>query len=196
MSSPAPGVGALMLTVAAALAPAAPATLASPAELPDPTREQLSRSVHQWTRSALDAAVHQWTPGHLQDSVRTLEQTREEEGATVIELATDILFEVNAWDIPGPAAERITELIAEIPEGAAVTITGHTDSTPTGEDFDNAELSQKRARAVADVVSTARPDLELEVSGAGDSDPAVTEDPEDPSTLAANRRVEITYSGD
>lgn len=38
-----------------------------------------------------------------------------------------------------------------------------------------------------------RPDLELTVEGFGDSDPAVTEDEDDPDTFAANRRVEIRY---
>ena len=52
-----------------------------------------------------------------------------------------------------------------------------------------------RAEAVAGALRSERPDLVLEVSGVGDSDPAVTEDPEDASTYAANRRVEIVYSG-
>ncbi|WP_170289519.1 OmpA family protein [Nesterenkonia halophila] len=157
----------------------------SPEDLPDPSSSAFDGSVHAWTQSGIDASVHQWTTESLEDSVQPLEQTREEEGTTVIDLATDILFEVNAWELPGSAEESIAELIADVPDGAAVTITGHTDSTPTGETFDNGELSENRAQAVADAVS-----------GAGDSDPAVSEDPEEPSTLAANRRVEIRYSGD
>lgn len=188
------GATALAGVVAGAVGTVADPT--SPDDLPDPSSSAIDDSVHAWTQSGIDASVHQWTAGSLEDSVQPLEQTREEEGSTVIDLATDILFEVNAWELPSSAEESIAELIADVPDDAAVTITGHTDSTPTGEAFDNAELSEHRARAVADAVSAARPDLELEVSGAGSSDPAVSEDPEDPSTLAANRRVEIRYSGD
>ena len=118
----------------------------------------------------------------------------EEEGVLVLE--TDILFSSNAWELPAGAEATIAELAADIPDGASVQVSGHTDSLPVDPsrfDFDNQELSENRAHAVADALAEERPDLDLEVSGHGAEQPAVSEDPEDVSTLAANRRVELRY---
>lgn len=120
----------------------------------------------------------------------------EAEEEDVIVLETDILFSPNEWELPGHAGARIGELVDAVPEGAAVSVEGHTDSNPVDEtvyDFDNQELSENRAQAVADALEEERPDLALTVEGFGDSDPAVREDAEDPDTFAANRRVEIRY---
>lgn len=113
----------------------------------------------------------------------------------VIVLETDILFSAMEWEIPSGAGSTIAGLIEDVPEGATVQVHGHTDSNPVPEeyDFDNQVLSENRAEAVAEVLEQERSDLTLEVEGFGDSEPAVTEDPEDPSTYAANRRVEIRY---
>mgnify|MGYP001407041941 CR=1 FL=1 len=123
-----------------------------------------------------------------------------EGGAAVISLSTDLLFAPNSWDLPGSAPGRIAvstptvDLPTDVPNGATVQVTGHTDSRPTiGQDFDNQELSERRAEAVAAALGAERPDLDLQVSGVGHTDPAVPEDPEDPDTYAANRRVEIRY---
>ena len=118
------------------------------------------------------------------------------DGQTTISLSTDLLFAENSWDLPGAAPARIADLVSDVPDGATVTVTGHTDTQqPLGHAFDNQELSERRAQAVADALRSKRPDLDLEVSGRGDTDPAVTPDDEDPTTHAANRRVEITYAG-
>lgn len=120
----------------------------------------------------------------------------ESEDENVIVLEADILFRSNEWELPSSANAKIAELVEEIPEGASVQVHGHTDSLPVDEsqfDFDNQELSESRAEAVADVLSDERSDLGLDVEGFGDSQPAVDEDEEDPSTFAANRRVEIRY---
>lgn len=123
------------------------------------------------------------------------EGEREDEEDDVIILETDILFAAMEWEVPEGSGSRIAELTAVIPDGATVQVHGHTDSNPVPEehDFDNQELSENRAEAVAEVLEEERPDLALEVEGFGDSQPAVEEDPEDPSTFAANRRVEIRY---
>ncbi|WP_152187816.1 OmpA family protein [Georgenia satyanarayanai] len=119
-----------------------------------------------------------------------------DDGVTTISLSSDLLFPENSWELPSSGPGRIAGLVADVPDGATVQVTGHTDSQqPTGHDFDNQELSENRAEAVADALRSERPDLEFDVSGVGDSDPAVDEDPEDPSTYAANRRVEIAYTG-
>lgn len=112
----------------------------------------------------------------------------------LIILETDILFNSNEWELPPSAGDHIAELVSDIPEGASVTVHGHTDSRPVNEelyDFDNLELSENRAQAVAEALAEKRPDLQLTVEGFGDSEPAVAEDDDDPATFAANRRVEI-----
>lgn len=118
------------------------------------------------------------------------------DGRTTISLSTDLLFAENSWQLPASAPRRIASLVSDIPDGAAVAVTGHTDTQqPIGHDFDNQELSERRAEAVAEVLREERPDLDLDVSGRGDGEPAVEPDPDDPSTHAANRRVEIVYAG-
>ncbi|MGC0274508.1 OmpA/MotB family protein [Pseudactinotalea sp. Z1739] len=114
---------------------------------------------------------------------------------SVISLSSDLLFPPNSWELPASAPGKIADLVSDVPQGATVQVTGHTDSVPTGADFDNVELSQERAEAVAGALRDERPDLDLEVSGVGDAEPAEREDPDDPSTFAANRRVEIAYEG-
>ena len=128
-------------------------------------------------------------------SVTSLGSTEPAEDQVIV-LETDILFVSNAWDLPAGAATRIAELAAEVPDGATIQVGGHTDSRPVDRsryDFDNQQLSEHRAQAVADALADARPDLTLEVEGFGDQDPAVAENPDDPSSFAANRRVELRY---
>ena len=130
-------------------------------------------------------------------SVTSLGSTEPAEDQVIV-LETDILFVSNAWDLPAGAATRIAELAAEVPDWATIQVGGHTDSRPVDRsryDFDNQQLSEHRAQAVADALAGARPDLTLEVEGFGDQDPAVAENPDDPSSFAANRRVELRYGG-
>lgn len=138
----------------------------------------------------LDASIRAWD---ISENIIELGGGAEDEDDALITLQTDVLFRANSWELPSSAPAHIVELVEEIPEGATVSVVGHTDSRPTGEDFDNQELSENRAEAVAEVLRSERSDLDLEVSGAGDSEPAATEDPDDPATFAANRRVEISY---
>lgn len=120
-------------------------------------------------------------------------ETEEED---VLVLEADLLFRSNEWELPPNAAQPIAELAEVVPDGASVDVHGHTDSLPVDEsqfDFDNRELSENRAQAVADALAEERPDLTLNVEGFGDEQPAVSEDPDDSSTFAANRRVELRY---
>ncbi|GAA1188612.1 OmpA family protein [Nesterenkonia xinjiangensis] len=167
---------------------------------PVPDQERLDAPPERPEGLQTDDAVVPYDAGPFiyrfdpQDFIEQLGDPRtEDEEANLISLSTDILFRINSWELPDGAGARIAELVAEIPDGAEVQVTGHTDSVPTGEDFDNQVLSENRAEAVAEVLEQERPDLELHVAGRGDTEPAVTEDEEDPATFAANRRVEITY---
>ena len=113
----------------------------------------------------------------------------------VIVLEADILFEPNSWELPDTAAAKLEEIVDEVPDGSTLSITGHTDSrpVPATHDFDNQELSQERAQAVAEALEDQRADLDISAEGLGDAEPAVAEDPDVPGTYAANRRVEIRY---
>ena len=153
------------------------------------TEEVLSDSI---TRFDVDDSITRYD---APSSITSLGSTEPDEEETIV-LETDILFASNAWDLPAPAASKIVELAAEVPEGATVQVGGHTDSRPVDRsqyDFDNQQLSEHRAQAVADALAAERPDLTLEVEGFGDEQPAVSESPDDPSTYAANRRVELRY---
>lgn len=157
----------------------------SPDEFPEPTQSQLEKSVLTWDPTG---GVHQW---EIEGSVAELEKVETEGNQTTITLSTDILFTPDSAELPDNGEQRIGELVEDIPNDASINIDGHTDSVQGK--VDNQKLSTDRAVAVADVVADARPDLEAEVKGHADSQPARTEDPDDPSTRAANRRVEIVY---
>jgi len=161
---------------------------------PEPDNGISAKNLNDSVRVYRPDAVRVFT---LDGAVISLGDDVEHQGETaVISLSTDLLFEPNSWDLPASAPSGIAELVTDVPNGATVQVTGHTDSRPTiGQDFDNQELSQNRAEAVATALEQERPDLDLEVSGVGDTEPAVVEDPEDPDTYAANRRVEISYEG-
>ena len=199
------GRGAAVVTAAVAsavvasvvvLAPAADAAPEGPEDLPEPTAEQIADSVRVWDPSG---SVREWDPSgsvhvwDLEGAVRPLETIETDGGETTISLATDILFTPDSAEIPPNAADQIAALLSDIPDGASVSVGGHTDSVRGA--VDNGQLSTDRAAAVADVVRRARPDLVLEVAGYADTRPAVQEKADDPSTRAANRRVEIVYSG-
>lgn len=144
------------------------------------------------TEQVLDDSVTRYDAAESVTSLGSSEPAEDQ----VIVLETDILFASNTWDLPAPAATRIAELAAEVPEGATVQVSGHTDSRPVDRsryDFDNQQLSEHRAQAVADALAAKRPDLMFEVEGLGDQDPAASENPDDPASFAANRRVELHY---
>ena len=130
------------------------------------------------------------------ESITSLGGTDTDTEEDVIVLETDILFASNAWELPAPAASKIVELAAEVPEGATVQVGGHTDSRPVDRsqyDFDNQQLSENRAQAVADALTAERPDLTLEVTGHGDAKPAAAGGGGDDAGNAADRRVELRY---
>ena len=125
-----------------------------------------------------------------------IERTEQDGDETVISLDSDILFEFDKAEISAAAAAKIEELVADIPDGTALSIGGHTDSL--GSDARNNPLSEERAEAVAAVLRSARPDLSLTVEGFGSSQPVAdnTRGGEDnPEGRALNRRVEIRYAG-
>lgn len=117
-------------------------------------------------------------------------------GSTVVALDTDVLFEFAEAELGESAQEAVAEAVADVPDGAKVTVVGHTDSV--GSDAANLKLSKERAQAVADVIEDERDDLELDVSGKGEKDPVADNDKggeDNPEGREKNRRVEIRYQG-
>lgn len=186
------GAGSTMLLSLAVIGSPALADddMDTPPEAPfEITQEVLDDSV---TRYNADDSITRYDAA---DSVTSLGDAESSEDQLIV-LEADILFASNTWDLPGGAADQLTELTSDIPDGATVQVEGHTDSRPVDQsryDFDNQQLSEHRAQAVADALAADRPDLTLEVEGFGDQEPAVTEDPDDPSSYSANRRVELRY---
>ncbi|WP_407318885.1 OmpA family protein [Isoptericola halotolerans] len=128
------------------------------------------------------------------DATTTLERTVEEADDTVVTLTSDLLFDFGSADLTDRAAEAVAELAERIPQDAAVRVDGHTDAV--GSAADNQALSEERARAVGDVLRDARHDLDLEVSGHGETAPVAdntTGGEDNPAGRALNRRVEVTY---
>jgi flagellar motor protein MotB len=130
----------------------------------------------------------------LEGSIEPLETVTSDGAETEISLSADILFPTGSAELSEAARARIGELVDEIPDGASVEIGGHTDSVPYARG--NQVLSEERAEAVGDAVGEARPDLDLAVTGYGDTRPVAEESPggeDDPAARAENRRVEIRY---
>ena len=129
----------------------------------------------------------------LDGAIEPLERTSDDDGITEITLSTDILFSTGSSEISEAAAARVVDLVEDVPEGAEVSIDGHTDSVPYQRG--NQVLSEERAEAVAAPIRDARPDLELTVTGHGDSEPVADEAGGGADARAENRRVEIRYDG-
>jgi len=190
----------LAATCCAGVLTMAGSLVALPASFADQESEQQPPPPQEVTDAMLADSVTQYDP---EDSItaydiqRSIEELgdAESDDDNVIILEADILFEAMQWQMSTPAEDRIAELIDEVPDGAQLDVHGHTDSRPMPPDheLDNQQLSEYRAQAVADALADTRPDLEFDVEGFGHSQPAVTEDPDDPETFTANRRVEIRF---
>lgn len=171
--------GVSSLALALVIAPGSLAQEPSVGALPSFTQEQL------------ETAIVDLDPG-IANLDGTLTEVAVEEGEDII-LNADILFEFAKADLTDTARTRIGELIADVPQGAALTVTGHTDSI--GDDASNMVLSQQRAQAVADAIAAARGDLALTVEGKGETEPVEANErggEDNPEGRAKNRRVEIS----
>lgn len=180
-------IAAALTVSAVALALAAPAVGAER----DDTIAALSDSAYAASIVALNPRITV-----LDRRITQVERTAMEGDTTVVVLSSDILFEFGKADISAAAETKIQELVADIPAGGTVRVHGHTDSI--GEDDLNQQLSQDRAATVAEVAEKARPDLNFEVEGFGETDPVGPNEEggeDNPEGRALNRRVEIRYEG-
>lgn len=192
---------ATVLTVAlttATLGPAASATSADSYDWPtidaldlgEPAQEQRVASV---TAYVADGSVTRYV---VEGSVDPVDDTTKDGGETVVTLSSDILFDPSDASLSKAAKSKLAGLVEDVPEGAAVTIDGHTDTVDT--DAFNQDLSERRAKAVAGAVGDARADLKLDVHGYGETqlkEPETGDSEAVAQARAENRRVEIRYGG-
>lgn len=165
----------LVLAAAASLGGAPAGEPAVPDGFTRPTPQQVAASIQVWDPTG---------------SVTPIETEATDGDEVVLTLDSDILFAFGSAELPAAAPERLAELVAPIPPGAPVSITGHTDDI--GTDADNQVLSDERAAAVAGAVAAARPDLVLTVAGRGESEPVASNG--DAEGRERNRRVEIRFA--
>jgi outer membrane protein OmpA-like peptidoglycan-associated protein len=115
-----------------------------------------------------------------------------------IELSGDVLFDFDKWDIrpvAEPALTQVSDLIAQHP-GAKVSIVGYTDSK--GADDYNHRLSEQRALAVKNWLTSksGKSTQAFSTKGLGEAAPVAPNSNPDgsdnPEGRQKNRRVEIT----
>lgn len=160
-------------------------------DLPPVTPELVAASVHRYDPEKIRYRVTDYSERYLRIQPLATEVT--DGGETVVTLATDILFAVDDATLSDAARTELGTLVADLPDGAAVSVEGHTDSV--GSDEHNQGLSDRRAAAVADALRAARPDLALTVTGYGETRPAVEESGDAVADARAqNRRVELRHT--
>lgn len=122
-------------------------------------------------------------------------KARRSDGAIVVDLPADVLFDFDKATIrpdAEPALTRAAELLKSYP-GAQVTIGGHTDAK--GDDAYNEALSLRRARSVADRLQSPAAGRSIKAEGFGERRPvapnARPDGADDPDGRQKNRRVEI-----
>jgi outer membrane protein OmpA-like peptidoglycan-associated protein len=97
-----------------------------------------------------------------------------------------VLFAFDSARLSRDGVRALRRVVGDLPAGP-VLITGHTDAR--GASRYNRALSLRRARAVAGVLRSAAPSLEVRVRGAGESSPVASN--RQAAGRARNRRVEI-----
>ena len=116
---------------------------------------------------------------------------------TVASLSGDVTFDVDSATLTDRAKQVLDEIVARWngTPPATVTVVGHTDSV--ADDAHNQTLSEQRAKAVADYLTSKLPSLNVQSSGKGESEPVASETNEDGSVneagKAANRHVDVRW---
>lgn len=123
--------------------------------------------------------------------------TESGKGKTRATLNSAVTFETDSATL----TPRATEVLDGIVSGwggtppASMAVVGHADSV--ADDAHNQTLSEQRARAVADYLTSKEPSLKVEASGKGETQPVAGESNDNGSVneagRAADRRVELTW---
>jgi len=125
----------------------------------------------------------------LEGTVTELAQEETTGSSTTLTVGSDILFDFGSADLNAQAGKALSGQLDSIPDGVEVTVVGHTDAI--GSDSSNQSLSERRAKAVAAAIRSARPDLSITAAGKGESDPVASN--EQPEGRAKNRRVVLSW---
>jgi OmpA-OmpF porin, OOP family len=196
---------ALLTTAPAAAAPPPAATPQAAAgtvrDLPAELRERLRDGLPAApSRAALGRSVTVYDPDgrvvvySLRGTVEVLQTEQRSAGTTSVTVSSDVLFAFGSDALDERARTAVAAVAADLPQGAAVQVVGHTDGV--GEDASNQALSERRARAVAAALAQGRPDLVPAPTGRGETEPLEREGgADDDAARAANRRVVISYAG-
>ncbi|WP_432789867.1 OmpA family protein [Brevibacterium sp. K11IcPPYGO002] len=156
----------------------------TPDDFTDPDQSQIDKSIVE-----LDSQIYD-----LEKGIEDVETTKASGGDTVVTLDTDILFDFDSSDLSDAATKKIKDLVTDLPTDSEITVGGHTDSK--GDDDYNKKLSEDRAKAVAEVLTSENSDLDVTAEGFGESEPVASNEKggkDDPEGRAKNRRVEIRY---
>lgn len=156
----------------------------TPEDFTDPDQSQIDNSIVELEPEIYD----------LDKGIEDVETTKASGGNTVVTLDTDILFDFDSSELSDTAKKKIKELVTDLPTDSEITVGGHTDSK--GEDDYNKKLSEDRAKAVAEVLTSENSDLDVTAKGFGKSEPVESNEKngkDDPEGRAKNRRVEIRY---
>lgn len=130
---------------------------------------------------------------HAFDLTAPIEQQQDQE-TTTVNIGSDVLFDSSSAELSGEAVDVLDNAAARLTahEPGKVLVIGHTDDVDT-EEF-NQDLSERRAQAVADALSS-RIDTAaypLSTEGRGESSPIADNSTDD--GRARNRRVELLVS--
>lgn len=159
-------------------------------DVPEPSAERIAASLSTYST---DGSVNAY---RIDRSVEYLVEEVEEGGTQTLTIGSDVMFAFDSAELDAAARGALDALVDDLPQGAAVTVDGHTDAR--GGDEVNVPLSQARADAVAAAIRERRPDVTTTATGYASSRPVADEtrggDP-DYEGMARNRRVEITVTG-
>lgn len=135
----------------------------------------------------------------LEAKVTGLEAKETEKGVE-LNMSSDVLFDFDQAALKPEAAavlQQAAEIIKERGAGAAVQITGHTDSK--GNDQYNIDLSIARAKSVQAALAQYGVSVPMQVYGRGKDAPVAPNEHADgsdnPEGRAQNRRVEVLVIG-
>lgn len=116
---------------------------------------------------------------------------------TVASLSGDVTFDVDSATLTDRAKQVLDKIVTRWngKPPATVTVVGHTDSV--ADDAYNQTLSEQRAKAVADYLTSKVASLNVQPSGKGESEPVASETNKDGSVneagKAANRHVDVRW---
>jgi OmpA-OmpF porin, OOP family len=144
-------------------------------DVPEPPVAKIERSVNTYS---------------VEGSVERIAAPKTTSAGSTLTIGSDVLFAYASAAVADAAQTALAAQLSQIPAGAPVTVEGHTDSR--GGDAVNLPLSTARAESVAAVLRAGRPDLTVEVTGKGSSEPVASET--DEQGMAKNRRVELSWT--